>query len=157
MLDRLKEKKNNDRLTLTLTYHLSLKNFQNVLHEAHNFLIPNKEHRNVFRDNLPMIGWRKPKSLKDPLVSAKIKCGSSSDKSAPCRSRRQFVLLFRKPILFKIKIKVKRLTSEKGFWTEVAIWLFTWFSVNHVLSSMWAVLWQRSVPVLITVIKVGLK
>ena len=68
MLDRLKEKKNNDRLTLTLTYHLSLKNFQNVLHEAHNFLIPNKEHRKVFRDNLPMIGWRKPKSLKDPLV-----------------------------------------------------------------------------------------
>ena len=32
-----------------------------------------------------MIGWRKPKSLKDHLVSAKIKCEPSSDsKSAPC-------------------------------------------------------------------------
>ena len=32
-----------------------------------------------------MIGWKKPKSLKDHLVSAKIKCGSSSDnKSALC-------------------------------------------------------------------------
>ena len=38
-----------------------------------------------------MIGWRKPKSLKDHLVSAKIKCEPSSDnKSAPCcRSRCQ--------------------------------------------------------------------
>ena len=32
-----------------------------------------------------MIGWSKPKSLKDQLVSAKIKCEPSSDnKSARC-------------------------------------------------------------------------
>ena len=32
-----------------------------------------------------MIGWRKPKALKDHLLGAKIKCESSSDnKTASC-------------------------------------------------------------------------
>ena len=84
-LDRVKEVKNNNRLVLTLSYHPSIKTFQNLLHEAHIHLTPNKEHRKVFGHNPPIIGWRKPKSLRDQLVSAKIKCESSSDnKSAPC-------------------------------------------------------------------------
>ena len=89
LLDKVKEVRNNDRLVLTLTYHLSIKNFQNVLNEGHILLTINKEHCTVFGDKLPIIGWRKPKSLRDGLVSAKIKCESSSDnKSAPCcRSR----------------------------------------------------------------------
>ena len=91
LLDRLTEVKNNNRLVLTLTYHPSIKNFQNVLNKAHIFLTLNKEHRKVSGDIPPMIGWRKPKSLKDYLVSAKIKRELSSDKkSVPCcRSRCQ--------------------------------------------------------------------
>ena len=54
-------------------------------------MAPNKKHSKVFRDKRPMTGWRKPKSLKDHLVSGKFKCESSSDnKSAPyCMSRCQ--------------------------------------------------------------------
>ena len=91
LLDKVKEVKNNDRLIHTLTYHPSIRSFQNVLNEAHILLAPNKEHHKVFGNKPPMIGWRKHKSLKDHLVSAKIKCESSSDnKRAPCcRSRRQ--------------------------------------------------------------------
>ena len=74
LLDKVKEVKNYDRLVLTLTYHPSIKSFQNVLNEAHILLTPNKEHRKVFGDKPPTIGRSKPKSLKDPLVSAKIKC-----------------------------------------------------------------------------------
>ena len=83
--------RNNDRLALTLTYHLSLKNFQNALNEAHILLIPNNEHYKVFGDKPPMIGWRKTKSLKDHIVSATVKYEPSSDnKSATCcRSRCQ--------------------------------------------------------------------
>ena len=58
--------------------------------------------------------------------------------------------------LFKTRIKVKRLALEKGFWTAEATWLFSWFSVNDVLSSIWVVLLHRSVPVLI-IIKAGLE
>ena len=43
----------------------------------------------------------------------------------------KFFLLMRKLKFFKTRIKVKPLTSEKGFRTVVAIWLFTWLSVNH--------------------------
>ena len=66
----------------------------------------------------------------------------------------KFVLLLWKPALSEIRVKMKCLTLEKGFRTVVAIWLFTWFNVNHVLNSIWVVLVHRSVPVLI-IIKVG--
>ena len=42
LLDKVKEVKNNDRLILALTYHPSIKNFQNVRNEAHIPLTPNK-------------------------------------------------------------------------------------------------------------------
>ena len=85
LLNKVKEVKSKNRLILTLTHHPSIKNFWNVLIEAHIFLTPNKEHRKDFGDNPPMAGRRKSKPLKDHLVSAKIKCESSSDnKSAPC-------------------------------------------------------------------------
>ena len=117
LLDKVKEVKNYDRLVLTLTYHPSIKSFQNVLNEAHILLTPNKEHRKVFGDKPPMIGWRKPKSLKDHLVSAKIECEPSSDnKSALFVGLDvKFVLLLRKLKLSKTRIKMKHLTLERDF------------------------------------------
>ena len=111
--DKVKEVRNNDRLFLTLTYHPSIKNFQNILNEMHILLTPNTKHRKVFGDKPTITGWRKPKSLKYHLVSGKIKCEPSSDnKSAPCcRSRCQI----RPFIDEKTRTKVKNLTLEKGF------------------------------------------
>ena len=59
--------------------------------QAHILLTLEKEHSKTFGDKPPMTGCRKPKPLKDHLVSAKFKCEPSSDnKSAPyCRSRCQ--------------------------------------------------------------------
>ena len=53
-------------------------------------------------------------------------------------------------------MKVKLLILENGLWTVVAIWLFTWFNVNHALSSIWVVLLHHSVPFIIIMI-VGLE
>ena len=74
LLDKVKEVRNNDRLVLTLTYHLSIKNFQNVLNETHILLTPNKEHCKDFRDKPPMIGDHVSKQRS---VGAKIKCEPS--------------------------------------------------------------------------------
>ena len=64
-----------------------------------------------FFGDKPLIGRRKTKSLKDHLVSAKIKCEPSSDnKSAPC-----CMSFIEKLTLFKTRIKVKDLALEKGF------------------------------------------
>ena len=61
-------------LVLTLTYHPFIKNFQNVLNEAHILLTPNKDHRKDFRDKPPMIGGHVSKQR---TLSAKIKCEPS--------------------------------------------------------------------------------
>ena len=116
LLDKVKEVRNNDRPVLTLTYHPSIKNFENVLNEAHILLTPNKEHRKVFGDKPPMIGWRKPKSLKDHLVSAKIKCEpSSGNKSAPCcRSRYQICPFIEETKTFQNKDKSETFDIRKG-------------------------------------------
>ena len=115
MLDKVKEVRNNDRLALTFTFYPSIKNFQNVLDEAHILLAPNKKHRKVFGDKRPMTGWRKPKSLKDHLVSAKIKCESSSDnKRAPyCRSRCQICPFIEETKTFQKKGKSKTFDIRK--------------------------------------------
>ena len=115
LLDKTKEVRSNDRLVLTLTYYHSIKNFQNVLNKAHIVLAPNKEHRKVFGDKPPMIGWRKPRSLKDHLVSAKVKCEPSSDnKSAPCcRSRCQICPFIEETKTFQNKDKSEKFEIRK--------------------------------------------
>ena len=114
-LDKTKEVRNSDRIVLTLTYHPSIKNFQNFLNEVHILLTPNKEHRKVFGDKPPMIGWRKPKSLKNHLVSAKIKCEPSShNKSAPCcTSRCQICPFIEETKTFQDKDQSKTLDVRK--------------------------------------------
>ena len=115
LLDKVKEVRNNDRFVLTLTHHPSIKNFQNVLNEAHILLTLNKEHRKVFENKPPMIGWRKPKSLKDHLV---LKLNVNHLQIIKVRLVGldvKFSLLLRKPKIFKARTKVKHLTLEKGF------------------------------------------
>ena len=116
LLDKVKEMRNNNILVLTLTYHPSIKNFQNVFNEAHVLLTPNKEHRKVFGDKPPMIGWRKLISLKDNLVSAKVKREPSSDnKSAPCcRSRCQICPFIEETKTFQNKDKSEKVDIRKG-------------------------------------------
>ena len=50
---------------LNLMYHPLLRDFQKVLNEAQILLTLNEEHKTVFREKPPMIGWRKDRTLKD--------------------------------------------------------------------------------------------
>ena len=136
----------------------SIKNFQNIFNEVHILLTPKKEHRKVFGGKLPMIGWRKPKSLKTTKLVLKSNVNHLQIIKVflVVGLYAKFVLLLGKLKLFKTRIKVKHLTLGKGFWNAVPIWLFTWLNVDHVLSSMWVVLFQRPVALLI-IIKVGLE
>ena len=156
LLEKVKEVRNNDRFVLTLTYHPSIKNFQNVLNEAHILLTPKKEHRKVFGDKPPMIGWRKPKSLKDHLVSAKIKCEpSSGNKIAPCcRSRYQICPFIEETKTFQNKDKSETFDIRNGILncsTDLVVYLIECKSCS---TRMWVVLLHCSVAVLI-IAKVG--
>ena len=127
LLDKVKEVRKNDRLVLTLTYHPSIKKFQNILNEVHILLTPKKEHRKVFGGKPPMIGWRKPKSLKTTKLALKLNVNHFQviKVCLVVGLDAKFVLLLGKLKLFKTRIKVKHLILGKGFLTAVPIWLFT--------------------------------
>ena len=63
-----------------------------------------------------MIGWRKLRSLKDHLVSSKIKCEPSSDyKSAPCcRARCQICPFIKETKTFQNKDTSETFEVRKG-------------------------------------------
>ena len=64
-------KKNEDKLVLNITYHLSLARSKIIMTRIHFLLRPNNEHNKVFRD-IPIMGFRRDKYLKYILVRAKI-------------------------------------------------------------------------------------
>ena len=89
MLNNERSPQVEDRLVLNLTYHPLLKDFQKVLNEAQILLTPNEEHKTVFGEKPPMIGWRKARTLKDYLVRAKINNNDTKEsKSTRCNGKR---------------------------------------------------------------------
>ena len=70
LLDRAPIKKDS-KLVLNVTYHPSHSKVKNVLSDIHLLLTPNEEHRRVFH-NVPIVGFKRCKSLKDILVRARL-------------------------------------------------------------------------------------
>ena len=67
LLDKEKRSRNDDRVTFNITYYPVFKNITIVLEELHILLAPDEQHRKVFTD-IPRIGFKNGKSLKDHLV-----------------------------------------------------------------------------------------
>ena len=66
-----------------------LRDFQKVLNEAQILLTPNEEHKSVLGEKAPKIARRKPHTLKDYLVRAKItKRHTEESKIAGCNGKR---------------------------------------------------------------------
>ena len=59
------------RVSLNITYHPVLRDTRKVLENIHLLLAPDGKHREVFEE-IPMVGFRNAKSLKDFLVRAKL-------------------------------------------------------------------------------------
>ena len=71
VLNKRKRVGNNSRFVFNITYHPVLSKLKNVLSEIHLLLTPDREHGKVF-GNIPIVGFRRAKSLKDTLVRAKV-------------------------------------------------------------------------------------
>ena len=76
ILEKVYSKRSNQN-PIQRNWHLilpTLRFFQNVrnsLRELHTFLTPDQEHKKVFQD-IPVVGCRNSKSLKDHLVREKL-------------------------------------------------------------------------------------
>ena len=66
-----REVNQNNKSFLNITYHPLLSRLKHTLNDIHILLTPDKEHKKVF-ENVPIVGFRKGKSVKDFLVRAKV-------------------------------------------------------------------------------------
>ena len=71
LLEREKTETSEPNLTFNITYDSVFQNIRNILQELHLLLAPDKEHKKVFPD-VPVVGFRNVKSLKDYLVRAAL-------------------------------------------------------------------------------------
>ena len=71
LLNREKSENKDHKLTLNITYHPAFNALNGILRKLHVILNCDQQHCNVFPD-VPMVGFRKGKSLKDFLVRAKV-------------------------------------------------------------------------------------
>ena len=83
--ERIERKEN--VLTLNITYHPTLNRTKDNLSRIHLLLTPNEEHGSVF-PGVPLVGFKRGRSLKDMLVRAKLpNIVRDESGSQPCGSK----------------------------------------------------------------------
>ena len=83
LLNKRKRVGNNSRFAFNITYHPVLSKLKNLLSEIHLLLRHGREHGKVFK-KIPIVGFRRAKSLKDILVRAIVT--PLEKKTGSCRS-----------------------------------------------------------------------
>ena len=78
---------NDDRLTFNITYYPVFKNIRIILEELHILLAPDKQHKKGFTD-IPRIGFKNGKSLKDHLVLSVLPKIDVADNHGLCGGKR---------------------------------------------------------------------
>ena len=71
LLEKVKSESYQNKLTFNITCFPVFQNLRNILQELHILLTPDKEHKKVFQD-IPVVGFRNGKSVKDHFVRAKL-------------------------------------------------------------------------------------
>ena len=95
--------RNDDRVTFNIKYYPVFKNIGILLEELHILLAPDEQHRNVFTD-IPRIGFKNSKSLKDHLVRSVLPKIDVADNSGSCGGKRppyELCKLMKKASTFK--------------------------------------------------------
>ena len=83
----MKDKRNDYKLVLNITYHPNFSNLKDTMSFLHLLLTPEQEHQQVFH-KVSIIGFRRAKSLKDILVRAKVSPVLKNERfCGPCKNR----------------------------------------------------------------------
>ena len=64
LLKREKTETSEEKLTFNITLYTAIQDIRNILQELHFLLVTDKKHKKVF-PNVPVVGFRNGKSLKD--------------------------------------------------------------------------------------------
>jgi len=88
LLNRQRQERPAPSLVLNITYHPAFAKLKSMLSTVHLLLTPDSEHRNTF-PNIPIVGFKRGKSLKDILVRARLpKVDKGEGKSSGCGGKR---------------------------------------------------------------------
>ena len=87
LLGKVNNQKNNNKITFNITYHPVFRNVKKILEEMHVILAPDDRHKEVFPD-VPLIGFKNNKSLRDHLVRSQLPDIEETGKSEPCGGKR---------------------------------------------------------------------
>ena len=112
LLDKEKMSRNDDRVTFNITHYPVFKNIRIILEELHILIAPNEQHREVFTD-IPRIGFKNGKSLKDYLVRSVLPKIDVAGNSGPCGRKRppcELCKLMKKIQLLKSEIQTEFIT-----------------------------------------------
>ena len=98
--------RNDEKVTFNITYYPVFKSIRNILEELHNLFAHDEQHRKFFID-IPRIGFKNGKSLKDHLVKSvllKIEVAGNSDRCGGKRRPCELYKLMKKTSTFKKRI-----------------------------------------------------
>ena len=88
LLNDIKDERNDCKLLFNITYHPNCSDLKDPMSYLHHLLTPDQEHQNVFH-KVPIIGFRRMKSLKDILVRTKVPYGKKNEGfCGPCKKSR---------------------------------------------------------------------
>ena len=103
LLDKEKMSRNDETVTFNITYYPVFENIRNTLKELHTLIAPDEQHRKVFTD-IPRIGFKNGKSLKNHLVRSVLPKIDVAGNSVPCGGKRslcELCKLMKKTLTFK--------------------------------------------------------
>ena len=83
LLEREKAATSEPKLTFNTNYYPVFQNNRNILEELHLLLVPDEEHTKVF-PNVPVVGFRNGKNLKDYFVRALLPRTNETVRCEPC-------------------------------------------------------------------------
>ena len=83
LLEKIKSKSDQKKLAFNITHYLAFQNVRNILQELHIHLIQDQERKKNFQD-IPVVGFRNGKSLKDHFVRAKLPNTEITGRSESC-------------------------------------------------------------------------
>ena len=83
LLEKVKSEPDQNKMTFNMTCYPVFQNVRNILQELHILLTLDKDHKKLLQD-IPVVGFRNGKSLKDHLVRAKLANAEISGRSESC-------------------------------------------------------------------------
>ena len=83
LLQRGNTRTSKSKLTFKITYYQAFQNVRSILKEFQILLAPDKEHK-IFFPEVPIVGFRNGKSIKDYLVRAALPKMDNAGGSEPC-------------------------------------------------------------------------